>query len=84
MCPPNFLEFLSPEFSYSDGSTTCKTPWIFVGILFVWGFLERNLRQSKTKELTARIQYLEKKLEPNRTSSGLTNTGQTDKEDMVL
>ena len=53
-------------------------PWWAVTTVFaLWAILERSLRKRKTKKLTKRIERLETKLDPQRTSSGLVSTGDT-------
>lgn len=53
-------------------------PWWAVTTVFaLWAILERSLRKRKTKKLTKRIERLETKLDPQRTSSGLLSTGDT-------
>ena len=52
-------------------------PWIIVLILFGWGVLERRLRRDKTERLQARIVELEKIIDPERSTSGLLPTGET-------
>lgn len=53
-------------------------PWWAVTTVFaLWAILERSLRKRKTKKLTKRIERLETKLDPQRTSSGLVPTGDT-------
>jgi hypothetical protein len=44
-----------------------------------YGLLERGLRRRKTKSMAAYTAELEKKIDPGRTSSGLTPTGTTRK-----
>lgn len=47
-----------------------------------YGLFERNLRQSNIKRMSKLNSALEQKLDPNRTSSGLTPTGKTHKSDL--
>ena len=57
-------------------------PWWALTICFVlWALWERSLRRRKTQTLTTRIQELETRLDPNRTSSGLLDTGDTHPDD---
>jgi hypothetical protein len=58
--------------------------WICIPVALgaiAWGSIERYLRQQKTKYLTERNAMLEKRIDPNRTSSGLMPTGDTNPED---
>ncbi|WP_022949551.1 hypothetical protein [Methylohalobius crimeensis] len=52
---------------------------LFVSI--IWALTERKLRLRKTKYLSERPKNLEKQIDPNRTSSGLQPTGETNPED---
>lgn len=47
----------------------------------VWAYIERRIRQSVTERLHERIRELELKLDPGRSSSGLTRLGQTNPRD---
>ncbi|MCX7359020.1 MAG: hypothetical protein NT015_12875 [Alphaproteobacteria bacterium] len=52
-----------------------------VAILFgAYGYNERRLRREKTEQLSAHIKELERRLDPNRTSSSLTPKGTTPKD----
>jgi hypothetical protein len=46
-----------------------------------WGLIERMLRQRKTEYFQQRIRDLEKKIDPQRTTSGLTPKGKTNPQD---
>lgn len=59
-------------------------PWILVIIFFVWATLERQLRLKKVASMQNHIVELEKRLDPNRTSSMLTHKGETNPEDANL
>lgn len=52
-------------------------PWGLAGGASVWAFAERKLRQHKTSKMSEHLNQLEKRLDPKRSSSGLTATGQT-------
>jgi cation transport ATPase len=52
------------------------------GFVGLWGYLERRNRQKTVERLHARIKQLEQKIDPNRTSSGLTSDGRTNPRDM--
>jgi hypothetical protein len=66
-----FLQVLGKE-SASD-SLVLLLAIVFGG----WALLERRLRRRKTAELSQRIQHLETLIDPNRTGSRLTPTGET-------
>lgn len=53
---------------------------IAVGLL-VWGIRERWLRKSTVRALSRRLELAEKRLDPDRSSSLLTDTGETRSED---
>ena len=49
-----------------------------VGVLgTVYGLQQRSLRKSTTERLTARIEDLERRIDPKRSTSGLTSRGDT-------
>lgn len=59
-------------------------PYIIIGALFlaviillIWAFVERNLRKKSIQRLTKRTRKLETQINPNRTSSNLTDRGET-------
>lgn len=54
-----------------------SAPWSLATLFGLWGIGERKLRQRKVKNMSDHIQQLEQEKDPNRTSSGLTQTGQT-------
>lgn len=47
----------------------------------VYGLSERTYRKSKVRRMGDRIKLLEEKIDPNRSSSGLTPRGNTRRED---
>lgn len=51
------------------------------GSATIWALMERKLRGDKTREMASRIQELEQKIDPGRSSSHLTERGQTRPED---
>ena len=53
---------------------------IAVGLL-AWGIRERRLRKSTVRELSRRLEVTERHLDPERSSSQLTETGETRPED---
>lgn len=59
-------------------------PWVLTLVAFIWAYLERKEKLRKTQELHKRIMELEKRVDPNRTSSGLLPTGETNPKDEVL
>ncbi len=59
-------------------------PWISVILFALWAILERKLRKRKTEVFQKRIKILEKKIDHNRTSSGLSPSGETNPEDKNL
>lgn len=56
-------------------------PWVLAAILAVWALSERKLRQRKTTSMESHIRELEAALDPERTSSELLPTGQTNPKD---
>lgn len=58
-------------------------PWVIAILMAGWAYLERRLRLNKTAQLQSHIKQLELRLDPNRTSSGLLPTGETNPEDVV-
>ncbi|MEI8395602.1 MAG: hypothetical protein WCF85_12750 [Rhodospirillaceae bacterium] len=48
----------------------------------VWACFERKEKQRKIEYFTHRVHDLERKIDPNRSSSGLTETGETDERDL--
>lgn len=55
--------------------------YVLTGGSIAYGLGERSLRRRNIKRLTPRSIELEKRLDPNRTSSGLTTKGTTRPED---
>lgn len=51
--------------------------WLAVFVAWIFGINAQRLRRNTTARLTGRIQELEQRLDPNRTTSGLTPRGQT-------
>ena len=52
-----------------------------IGFALGFGFWQRRLRKRAIAEMARRIVYLERLLDPNRSSSQLTSTGDTRLED---
>lgn len=69
-----FSLFISKDNDYA-------LPWIFSLCCLVWAAGERWLRHWKTEALQKHIKELELQLDPLRTSSGLTPTGETNPKD---
>lgn len=55
--------------------------YLLTGGTTFWAIRERKLRKKKTKDIEAHVKELEKHIDPNRTSSNLTETGDTLPED---
>ena len=55
--------------------------YVLTGGTTLWAIRERKLRKKKTKDIEAHLKELEKHIDPNRTSSNLTETGDTHPED---
>jgi hypothetical protein len=51
------------------------------GCAAAWGAIERTLRYRKVEQLQGRIKELELRIDPRRTSSGLTPKGKTNPRD---
>jgi hypothetical protein len=63
--------------AFKELGTHDATPWILTTGATMWAVIERQLRRSKTAYLSKRITTLELQVDPDRTSSGLPNTGET-------
>lgn len=55
--------------------------YLLTGGTTFWAIRERNLRKKNTKHIAAHTKELEEIIDPNRTSSDLTETGDTHPED---
>lgn len=66
-----FLQFIGKE------NTSDSLVFVLALVFGAWALLERRLRRRKTVELSQRIQKLESSIDPKRTSSKLTPTGET-------
>ena len=55
--------------------------YLLTGGTTLWAIRERRLRKKNTKHIAAHIKELEGRIDPNRTSSNLTETGDTHPED---
>jgi hypothetical protein len=71
--------FVLEYFSNAKGGASAK-PWIGSTVLCgAWGVAEKWLRRRKVGSMSKRIKDLEEMLDSNRSSSGLTRTGQVPK-----
>lgn len=52
-------------------------------VVFLWAIAERKFRLYKVGRLSGRIRSLEEHIDPNRSSSGLTTTGETHPKDKL-
>lgn len=59
------------------------TAWCFGIGGIVFGYKQRKLKGEVVESLQSRIQELERRFDPNRSSSGLTKTGNTNPKDVV-
>lgn len=66
---------------FTSQSNDFGLPWFVGTVACVWGFLERRLRLRKVETMQAHIKKLEIRLDPNRSTSGLTSAGQTNPRD---
>lgn len=57
------------------------TSYGITGAAIVWAILERRLRKSTVRHLSQRLVVIENRLDPDRSSSNLTETGETRPED---
>ena len=89
---PAGVAALLAGFSGDSGCETCQqansAAVIAVGLgwatavgFAIWALAERRFRSRKTEELTARIRELEVGIDPLRSGSGLSATGDTNPED---
>lgn len=68
------------RFTKQDFQTYLFLVFVTIVILILF-FREKKLRKSTTKSFSERIEWLEKELDPNRSSSNLTEEGETNPED---
>ncbi|MEP4557293.1 hypothetical protein [Cobetia amphilecti] len=66
---------IATNLSYSNGTNTALV--IYAAVATCWALFERKHRESKIKYLSGRIKGFETGIDPQRTSSGLTATGNT-------
>ena len=62
---------------FTSEENKCLVPLIAAAVAVVFAVAERNLRRRKTEYLQGRIRELELKIDPDRTTSGLLTTGDT-------
>lgn len=62
---------------------SAKYAWLLAIAGILYGLFERELRRRKTAYLQGRITKLEKMIDPQRESSGLTPRGETSEEDKL-
>jgi hypothetical protein len=65
------------------GVVLTAIPWLVMGGAVLYGLRERRLRHDTVQRLHGRIEELEKRLNPTRTSSTLTTRGETREEDRL-
>lgn len=58
-------------------------PWITAVAFVAYGLLQRYLKNRTVRELHQYIKELEQRVDPKRSSSGLTSTGETRPEDRL-
>lgn len=69
---------------FSSKESDFGAPWILTLSFLGWALLERRERRRKTQMLDKRIKELELRIDPNRTSSELLPTGETNPKDDVV
>lgn len=65
------------------GESNHSLPWIGMVISVVYALFERRLRKRKTEYLQSRNTELEKLIDPQRSTSGLLSTGESNPEDRI-
>ena len=65
---------------WAAGQPSIYGPWLIALMALFYARRERLLRLQKTDYFTSRISNLESQIDPNRTTSGLLNTGETNPE----
>lgn len=75
------VDFLASFFISTARGNVIVLSFVFAGFAGAWGFAERKVRQMKVRELSNRIVALEKMIDPERTTSGLTGYGLTHPKD---
>lgn len=76
--------FVLGYFTSETPGGTSSIIWMFVaGACFVWAKIERWLRLRKVSSMSNRIKHLEILQDRNRSSSGLTNSGETPQEEQL-
>jgi len=64
---------------WSGFDLSCLWAWGLAIVAIAYGLLQARLRRRKTAYLSDRIEELEMQIDPQRTTSGLTKTGDTPK-----
>ena len=75
------VDLLASFFISTARGNVVALSFVFTGFAGAWGLAERKVRQMKVRELSDRIIVLEKMIDPERTSSGLTGYGLTHPKD---
>jgi hypothetical protein len=65
----------------TDIRISTAVAWLFGGTGIAYGTYQRKLRRDNIERLTKRTHELERRLDPKRSSSGLTARGETPPED---
>jgi len=74
---------LAGQYTYADigvrfvSDFKLTISYVLTGAAAAWALLERKLKGDTIKRLSARNQELEKRIDPDRTSSGLSERGTT-------
>ena len=68
---------------FTSADSTYGLPWIAALAGLGYGFLERKIRQQKTRHFQDRITKLERIIDRKRSTSGLTTDGQTHPKDKI-
>lgn len=74
-----FIEIILPFLAENKDNQTVK--YFAYVILIGWALFEREIRKRKVSYLSNRVIELEKDIDPNRESSGIHHTGDTNPED---
>jgi hypothetical protein len=79
-------EFSTADLNFIASGEVNKWVPVLISILiggpgFAYGWRQRKLRKKYIDRYTERIKILEKYIDPDRSSSGLTSTGETPPED---
>lgn len=66
-----------------ESKKTLVAPWISAILMAIWAAIERKLRKKHIKRAQEHIETLEKKIDPKRTGSNLTQHGETNPKDRI-